>query len=321
MRQWDDWVKACPLNPTIWSLFQLHRKKITVSQISTLLVKPIASTTSSSAFILIYRCLVGWAQWKCVASCQLHFFLCFFLVFVGHGGGFFTVMKPFGSQGGQCLARDLTAPPKIRESRANIRTCLPLLACVRDRKTVCNTNPDTGVSNYCTNRHFIVKPHHSHQNTQIWVKLSSPFIRVFYTDCIRCNFYIKPSLSNVKRTNKQTRRFSCLQTINAGIAMATLVCQLWFILPAAVPAAGHIVKTWPWPGHRWRYKGSEVDQRSSCGSAGLTLEPTVMEVNHKKEAQGFFFFIGGVFWKRGRGQHVTAGEKSKMIKILYRSHF
>lgn len=102
--------------------------------------------------------------------------------------------------------------------------------------------------------------------------------------------------------------------------MATLVWQLWFILPAAVPAAGHIVKTWPWPGHRWRYKGSEVDQRSSCGSAGLTLEPTVMEVNHKKEAQGFFFFIGGVFWKRRRGQHVTAGEKSKMIKILYWSH-
>lgn len=77
-------------------------------KISALLVKTIASAAMSFALILIYRCLVGWAQWKCVAGCQLHFFLCFFLVFVGHGGGFFTVMEPFGSEASLCLAKDLT---------------------------------------------------------------------------------------------------------------------------------------------------------------------------------------------------------------------
>lgn len=126
----------------------------------------IASTTMSFAFIMIYCCLVGWAQWICVVGCQLHFFLCFFLVFWGPGG-FLTVIEPFGLEARQYKAvfgkRPQCASKNKRESRVNefiyvcMSVCVCICMCVRRTDTKCNTGAVTLVPKN-TNGYFIVKP-------------------------------------------------------------------------------------------------------------------------------------------------------------------
>lgn len=117
----------------------------------------IASTTMSFAFIMIYCCLVGWAQWICVVGCQFHFFLCFFLVFVGPGG-FLTVTEPFGLEASKYEAvfgkRPQCVSKNKREQGEYICLCLPVCMC--ETHTESHAGPVALVPKN-TNGHFIVE--------------------------------------------------------------------------------------------------------------------------------------------------------------------
>lgn len=95
----------------------------------------ITSTTMSLAFMLIYCCLVGWAQWVCVDGCQFPlslFGLC------GPAEVSYLLQSHLDWRPGRIklyLAKDLTVSPKLREQGEHI--CLPLHVC-------CNTSPYIG---------------------------------------------------------------------------------------------------------------------------------------------------------------------------------